>query len=101
MTSKELIFTKPCFHCGMTGMLLVDAKSALNWANGMLIQDAFPDLAVPLREQIITGTHPECWDKVFNKTEEQSKEDAEKEYFEELWAESQRFEARYNSENYI
>jgi hypothetical protein len=29
---------------------------------GALIQDAFPDLDKTLREQIVSGTHPACWE---------------------------------------
>jgi hypothetical protein len=32
---------------------------------GAFVQDAFPDLDRQLREQIISGTHPECWTKMF------------------------------------
>ena len=99
MNSKELLFTKTCMHCGNNGLLVLDSNQVLAYANGEAVQTAFPDLSVGLREQIITGTHPECWDEMFGKHDEEETEESN--YFEELWAESQRFEARYNSENYI
>ena len=100
MSHTELVFTKPCIHCGQTGTVAVKFDQLLKYAEGALIQDAFPDMPIELREQIISGTHPECWDKMFPKEEEEEKP-TEDSYFEELWAESQRFEQRWNNENYI
>jgi len=34
------------------------------------IQDAFPYLSTGEREQIMTGTHPECWEKMFPEEDE-------------------------------
>lgn len=99
MSHTELVFTKPCIHCGETGTVAVKFDQLLKYAEGALIQDAFPDMPVPQREQIISGTHPECWDKMFPRPEPE--ETAENSYFEELWGESQRFEARWNNENFI
>jgi len=36
---------------------------------GVFVQDAFPNLSAGDREQIITGTHPECWSNLFGKAE--------------------------------
>ena len=33
---------------------------------GQLLQDAFPELSVPEREFILSGTTPAEWDKMFN-----------------------------------
>jgi hypothetical protein len=38
--------------------------------NGAKVQDAFPTLSPALREQIITGTHPACWDEIFGDEDE-------------------------------
>ena len=65
MISSELLFTKPCIHCGMTGMLVVPGEQALAWANGAHVQTAFPNLDIALREQIISGIHPSCWTEMF------------------------------------
>jgi hypothetical protein len=29
------------------------------------IQDAMPTTPAPIREQMMTGTHPECWDEMW------------------------------------
>jgi hypothetical protein len=41
--------------------------------NGELIQYAFPTLSAGMREQIISGTHPDCWDAMF--ADDESEED--------------------------
>jgi hypothetical protein len=38
---------------------------------GYLIQDAFPDLDLESREQLISGTHSECWDKMMKGDEDE------------------------------
>ena len=62
--------TKRCMHCGELGELQVSSDGLSLRAAGAYIQDAFPELSAPLREQLITGTHPECWDEMFNGAEE-------------------------------
>lgn len=57
--------TPRCFHCGQTGFLELPITQAMAYANGALAQVAFPDLDRELREQIISGTHPKCWQKMF------------------------------------
>jgi hypothetical protein len=32
---------------------------------GGLIQEAYPDLDKALREQMLTGTHPNCWKETY------------------------------------
>jgi hypothetical protein len=36
----------------------------------MLIQDALPDLDKSLREQMMTGTHPSCWELMMHDEED-------------------------------
>jgi len=65
------ITTQRCMECGQTGTVLVQMSDYLEWMGGKLIQHAFPTLSDGLREQLITGTHPECWDKMFPPEEEE------------------------------
>ena len=69
--------TKRCMHCGELGELQVTSEGLSLRAAGAYIQDAFPELSAPLREQLITGTHPECWDEMFNGAEEYEYQDCE------------------------
>lgn len=60
-----MIETPTCFVCGYRGRLEVLSSGVRARRDGALIQEAFPDLDKTLREQIISGTHPECWTEVF------------------------------------
>lgn len=64
-TITDIYETPRCFHCGNKGFLELPIEEARAFANGALAQDAFPDLDGELREQIISGTHPECWKAMF------------------------------------
>ena len=49
-----------------SGMTAID-----RYEQGWLVQDAFPFLAMELREQITSGTHPKCWEEMFAYDEEE------------------------------
>lgn len=57
--------TPKCGVCGDYGQVEVPMQGFLVRQLGGLIQDAFPDLDKGLREQIVSGTHPNCWDMVY------------------------------------
>ena len=57
--------TKRCIHCGKGSLIGVKEQDILNYLSGQLAQDAFPDMPMQLREQIISGTHPDCWKEMF------------------------------------
>jgi uncharacterized protein YbaR (Trm112 family) len=57
--------TLPCPICKKSSVLDVDEEQMERYANGELIQRAFPDMPPSERELLITGTHPECWDKMW------------------------------------
>lgn len=46
-------------------MLAVPRDQVIKYIQGVHVQEAFPDMNIGLREQIISGTHPECWDEMF------------------------------------
>jgi hypothetical protein len=54
-----------CFVCGNQSILDVPHEGFDLWDAGAFVQDAFPTLTPGEREMLITGTHPECWDKMF------------------------------------
>lgn len=58
--------TRRCIHCGKTGTVTVP-KAELEAATKLdgPIQQRFPNLTTEQREQIISGTHPACWDEMF------------------------------------
>ena len=55
-----------CPFCGKTHYVIVDAADWINYTEGVLAQNAFPDLSATEREQIISHLCPECQDKIFN-----------------------------------
>ena len=54
-----------CPFCGATHYVKVDEDDWLSYCNGALAQNAFPELNVTEREQIISGICPECQESIF------------------------------------
>jgi len=70
MNSTPIIVkTKPCVVCGNYELWSLDRGAVERWQAGELIQDAFPDMSINDREIMISGTHPECWNKLFGEEE--------------------------------
>ncbi len=66
VVSTSKVLTKTCPECGLRGVLEVPKDGYYRWQfGGAHIQNALPSLSVALREQLITGYHPECWDDLF------------------------------------
>jgi len=63
--TTETIMTKRCFHCGEHGWIEVSTEGVDKYKAGAFVQEAFPELDKTLREQIISGTHPKCWEEMF------------------------------------
>lgn len=57
--------TRRCPVCYKTGTIMVDENELFSYLRGNYVRDAFKSLSVPLREQIISGVHPECWEQTF------------------------------------
>lgn len=62
--------TGSCIYCGKDGVVEVPLDEFTAWVGGKFIQDAMPSLSAEQREQILTGTHAECWDKMFPKEDD-------------------------------
>lgn len=63
--TKE-VETPVCFHCRKTGTVTVSAEAYESWREGLgPIQQFMPEMPMELREQLISGTHPECWDEMY------------------------------------
>lgn len=56
--------TPTCIMCGRTGVLQVPKAGWEKYQKGEFVQKAFPDLTADEREMLITGTHPDCFDKL-------------------------------------
>jgi len=65
------IITPRCFKCGQEGELQIPSEiwfaGKRKREQGALIQDAWPSLNAEQREQIMTGIHPQCWQRIFPK----------------------------------
>jgi len=60
------VTTRPCGFCGKPGVVSVPQAGFFAWAkDGVLIQDAMPDIPKERREQLISGTCPDCWRRYF------------------------------------
>jgi hypothetical protein len=53
--------TQQCNWCGDIGEVELDNESFYSLIHGTPIQEALPTVSKELREQIISGTHPQCW----------------------------------------
>jgi hypothetical protein len=61
-----IVLTNSCPMCGTGGAVVVDEQAYVAWRdNGVLMQDAMPDLTVDERELLISGTHAHCWEKMW------------------------------------
>jgi len=60
------IETMPCPDCGKEGKVEnVSENGYKRWRAGDFIQNALPELSPEKREQMMTGMHPECWNRMF------------------------------------
>ena len=63
------ITTPPCTWCGKAATVVVLKDHYDRWKAGELIQVAFPEMYENQRELLISGTHPECWDAMWENTD--------------------------------
>jgi len=57
--------TPPCFHCHQEGFVEMPLTAFRRWQAGEHIQNVVPWMPADQREQLISGTHPACWDAMF------------------------------------
>jgi hypothetical protein len=50
--------------CDKGGFVEVSSEGYMARKRGAFVQEAFFDLDESLREQIISGTHPKCWESM-------------------------------------
>ena len=59
-----------CPICHTSHDVEVPMDGFFKWQAGACVQDAFPELAPELREELISGICPKCWDSMFPVGEE-------------------------------
>jgi len=59
--------------CGKIGTVEIPISEYEAWNDGRgpLIQNAMPSVSAGDREMLLSGTHDECWDKMFADEEEE------------------------------
>lgn len=62
---NEYLVVRDCSFCREGAVTIVPAQGLWDWEHGTFAQVAFPHLTADQREQVMTGTHPECWDAAF------------------------------------
>jgi hypothetical protein len=66
MSDTIAVKTKTCCVCDKFEVLTLNRQAVERWQDGEYIQNAFPDMSDGDRELLISGTHSECWDKLFS-----------------------------------
>ena len=67
--------TPRCFHCGQTGTITISCEAYTKWQTGAgPIQQFMPEMPLDQREQLISGTHPVCWNELFPPDEDDDDE---------------------------
>jgi hypothetical protein len=64
------VYTKKCVWCGEQGIVQIEEMELYKYLRGTPANEAFVSLPVGLRNQFLTGTHPECWEKYRDEDED-------------------------------
>lgn len=67
---RDAIVEIHCPFCGCVHTVEVNEDAYYDWQEGMLIQNAMPDLTPTEREQLISKLCPDCQDKIFGAEDE-------------------------------
>lgn len=51
-----------CRYCSQPNGVIMPQQAFDDWVDGAFIQNAWPDAPSSLREAVISGIHPYCWD---------------------------------------
>ena len=60
----RIVPTRRCTLCGYTGEVEAPAEGLAAWQSGVPLQFAMPELPAPVREQLKTGLHQTCFDRM-------------------------------------
>ena len=67
---KTVYATRKCPVCLKSGTIMVDEHELFAYLRGEYVGKAFKSLTIPLREQIISGVHPHCWQEMWGEERE-------------------------------
>lgn len=72
---SDTVTLKPvCPICSATNSVTVSAVAFKAWQSGVFAQVAFPELEAEIREMLITGICPPCWEDMFGDNDETSED---------------------------
>jgi len=71
ITDTVDVTTNPCIMCGETSTVKMLVHHYLEWQKGGLINMVCPEMPTEIREMLISGTHPDCWNKMIQEDEEE------------------------------
>ena len=80
MTQPKMLKVKtpPCVMCNETSVVEVTPEQYAELVAGVKhIQQIFPEKDASARELLISGTHAQCWEKLFGLDSEDSEDDLE------------------------
>lgn len=60
---------RTCPLCMADSSVEVDEQAFKQWTSGALVQTVWPNHSPEWRERVISGTHAECWDRLFGDPE--------------------------------
>ena len=68
--------TPPCIKCGERSLIPMPFDRYDRWQfGGQCVQNVFPDMSAELREVLVTGIHPGCWNEMFPEEEDDEEDE--------------------------
>ena len=67
---KIITIQRKCYVCGNLAVVEMPIEAFKKYADGMFIQDAWPEATPEEREIIITGMHSHCFDEFVREPDE-------------------------------
>lgn len=60
-----------CTCCGIEHLIGTSLTGYMSWRSGAFVQEAFREVPKEYREMFISGTCPECWDRMFGNDDDE------------------------------
>ena len=65
INSEKVRLTINCVMCSNNKYVVANTADVRSWEEGMVIQNAMPELSASDRELLISGTCNDCWNNLF------------------------------------
>jgi hypothetical protein len=60
-----------CTCCDIVHLIGTSLTGYMSWRAGAFVQEAFPEVPKEYREMFISGTCPECWERMFGNDDDE------------------------------